>query len=359
MINNDKTIFKYLEPQGNDILSDMNSVDLIDMLYYLDKYYLEYRPILEIDSSITFGIEIEIDNFKDGIFGHWPFQLKLNELMENNKWITKNDISLKSGIEINSEVLNDSVKTWRNIKEVCNFVANYGQIENTCASHVHVGSQFFGENLLYWYRLLKLWSIYENVIYRFSYGEYLTYRDRICRYANPVASDFDQKIPIVKDMLNSCSVYEMLWTLNTPRVTDDVLKKCGITFWRMYADEQYDKYDSFDKYHFGCTTEYRAPNGTLDEIVWQNLILFFTKLLSYCKSDKFDEDILNRRKRNVVRIFSNLDEYSKIYLDQAIELADMIFDKNIDKIYFLRQYLKYFDVADKPFVKARKFTVKN
>ena len=27
-----------------------------------------------------------------------------------------------------------------------------------------------------------------------------------------------------------------------------------------------------------------------------------------------------------------------IYLEQAIELSDMIFDNNLDKIYFLKQY---------------------
>ena len=37
---------------------------------------------------------------------------------------------------------------------------------------------------------------------------------------------------------------------------------------------------------------------------------------------------------------------SKIYVDDALEFVDLIFDNNMDKIYFLRQYLKSFEVSD-------------
>ena len=35
----------------------------------------------------------------------------------------------------------------------------------------------------------------------------------------------------------------------------------------------------------------------------------------------------------------------------------MIFDNNLDKLYFLRQYIKSFELSDKVFAKARKITV--
>ena len=77
----------------------------------------------------------------------------------------------------------------------------------------------------------------------------------------------------------------------------------------------------------------------------------------FCKSDRFDDEILDRRKMQVEEIFSDLWSYSLIYLEQALELCDMIFNNNLDKIYFLRQYLKSFEVANKPFVKAKKITI--
>lgn len=50
--------------------------------------------------------------------------------------------------------------------------------------------------------------------------------------------------------------------------------------------------------------------------------------------------------------------YNKIYLEQALEFADLIFNNNIDKIYFLRQYLKSFESSEIPLKKAKKF-IKN
>ena len=124
----------------------------------------------------------------------------------------------------------------------------------------------------------------------------------------------------------------------------------------MLADNNYDIYEDFNKMTDGCTIELRVPNGTLDEIVWQNYINFFIKMILYCKSKNFDDDILNRRYKSVYNLFGNLDSYSKIYLDQALEFCDMIFNNNLDKLYFLRQYIKSFEITDKPFIKAKKFT---
>ena len=40
----------------------------------------------------------------------------------------------------------------------------------------------------------------------------------------------------------------------------------------------------------------------------------------------------------------------------GLELCDMIFTNNFDKIYFLRQYLKSFEIGKKEYSKAKKFT---
>lgn len=35
--------------------------------------------------------------------------------------------------------------------------------------------------------------------------------------------------------------------------------------------------------------------------------------------------------------------YGEIFLPEALEFSDMIFDNNLDKVYFLKQYLKNCD----------------
>ena len=53
---------------------------------------------------------------------------------------------------------------------------------------------------------------------------------------------------------------------------------------------------------------------------------------------------MKRRRENIDK-YSYLEWYEEIYLDQSLELADMLFDNNLDKIYFLRQYLKSFQTG--------------
>ena len=354
--DNDKTIFEYLKPISNEKLSKLNSDDLKEILIYLDRYYLEYRDGIGIDKNITFGIEIEMEHFKGTVDDHWPFQLKVNEIVGNNSWEVTNDITLNWGREIVSEKLVDCESVWRILRDVCNFASLYGEIDFKSAAHIHIGSQILGNNPVYWYRFFKLWSIYENVIYRFGYGEYLTHRNNIYRHAKPAASFFDSRLSVMEERIDD-GLNKMLCSIKTSDMSIDSLKYYGASYWHMLADKHYNNFEDYSKINYGCTLEFRCPNGTLNEIIWQNNVNFFAKLMLYCKSDKFDEDILNRRRVEVYGIFSNLWEYSKVYLDEVLELSDLIFDNNLDKIYFLRQYLKSFEVAEKPFVKAKKITV--
>lgn len=354
MIDNDMTIFKYLNPTSNDKISLFNNNDINELLIYLNKYYLEYRKILDIDKDITFGIEIEMERFKGKVYDFWPFQFELNQMIDGSRWDVRNDISLNWGREMVSPILTDQEKSWEDIKKVCDFSSKYGEIDVNCSSHVHVGSQIFGDNIIYWIRFLKLWSVYENIIYRFSYGEYLYHRPNINRYSRSSANFFDNILN--KDDLLEMDLYHLLLFMKNCVVREERLKNYSISFWHMLSDNDYGLYDNYNKVNRYCTVEYRCPNGTLDEVVWQNYINFIIKLMLYCKSDKYDEGVLDRRKSINIEIFDKIDEYSKIYLDQAIELCDMIFNNNLDKIYFLRQYIKSFELNNR-FVKAKKFTI--
>ena len=113
------------------------------------------------------------------------------------------------------------------------------------------------------------------------------------------------------------------------------------------------------------TIEFRSPNGTFNSIIWQNNVNFLVKLMLYCKSDKFNEGLINSKISYMKKVsldsdtrdsFFSFNKYSWIYIDQAIELADLIFDNNEDKIYFLRQYIKSYGVSGKPLVRAKRFT---
>ena len=93
------------------------------------------------------------------------------------------------------------------------------------------------------------------------------------------------------------------------------------------------------------TIEFRCPNGTLNPVVWQNNVNLFVNLLKYSKDLSFDDDIVQKRHLINLDKFLELKWYNEIYLEQALELCDMIFNNNLDKIYFLKQYLKSFQVS--------------
>ena len=301
-LENDNTIFKYLKPMDNEIIGIYNKKEIMELFGYINKYYLEYRDRLGVDENITFGIEIEIDHFKGKPIDYWPFQLRLNEIVGNDRWVTKNDWTLKWGREIASDILFDNNKTWNNIKNVCELSSMYGEIDITCASHIHVGSQIFGENTLYWYRFFKLWSIYENVIYRFCYGEYLTHRNKICSYSMPTALFYDNRLSIIKDKLDS-NVYEMINSIKPRDMGEEKIKNFGMNYWHMLADNDYELFEDFNKINYGATIEFKCPNGTLDEMIWQNNVNFVINFMLYCKSEnfnKFDEEVFRTEDLQII-----------------------------------------------------------
>ena len=84
---------------------------------------------------------------------------------------------------------------------------------------------------------------------------------------------------------------------------------------------------------------------------------FFVKLLLYSKSTLFNDDLVQKRHKLTENKYYGLEWYKESYIDQALELCDMMFDNNLDKVYFLRQYLKSFEVSkDNKYIKAKALT---
>ena len=88
------------------------------------------------------------------------------------------------------------------------------------------------------------------------------------------------------------------------------------------------------------TIEKRTGNGTTNHIIIQNDINFTTKLMNYCNNELFDEDLIKRRVQINKKTLSKLRSYNDIDIIGSLELADLIFNNNLDKIYFLKQYFK-------------------
>lgn len=326
------SIFNFLYPQNNDQLSLMTKQELEELKHLLNNYLIDMRSTLGFDRKITMGLELEfafnppnIDIFKRSIDLEREIKEKCPDLFN----CLKQEASFNYGREINTNVLTDSGFVWEYFYKMCNIVSKVANINDRCGSHIHIGTQALGNNPEHWLNFLKLWSTYENIIFRFSYGEHLIHRPIIDDYAKPEAQEF-------------FDTYEKISSEN-PSV-ENILShmsdsKCqAINFKNV-------RVGNYENMFYKNTIEFRTPNGTLNPIIWQNNINFFVRLLEYSKSPNFDNDLLNARLQTSKLLFNNLYMYSQIYFKVALELCDLIFTTNLDKINFLKQYLKDFKIA--------------
>lgn len=334
IMNTDNSLFDYIEPRNNDMFSKMSGIDLQDLLYYIENYYLELRNRLGFDNYITFGLELEFENAMRG-----RIENKLRKMSLSSTWQLKGDGSLDDGAEINSPILKDTSVSWNNLKKVCSVVNANATIGSHSGGHIHVGTQVIGGKTESWLNFIKLWSVYENIIYRFVYGDFLTARPSMNRYAEPMTKDFWKDYQKLKeyDQLNM----------------RDIISKISH---QRYQAVNFNNVSDFNNMANKNTIEFRCPNATIDPTIWQNNINLFVNMLLYSKSTRYNDDIIQNRRNINEDKYSKLSWYGEIYLQQTLELCDMLFTNNFDKVYFLRQYLKSFEIGNKELSKPKPFT---
>ena len=334
---NDSHIFRYFKQKDNNLFSKLDSIDRKDLIKLLNDYLIKYRKILDFSKDITFGFEIEVENDHDKLSN-----IKVDKFFAKDGWYYEGDSSLEFGTEVISPILIDNEKSWKDLKRVCSSISKTSSIDKHAGGHIHVGVQTLGSNYNSWMNFIRLWATYENIIFRFTNGEYLNSRPCIKDYAQPVSSEmWNASIEADSKDHYLSNILDLLYYMDEPAVCFDYVKS-----------------DFCDKKLYKNNIEFRCPNGTLDPTVWQNNTNLFINMLLYSKSTKFDEDIVNKRHMILENDYCKLLKYNQIYLDQVFEFVDMIFNNNIDKINFLRQYLKNMEIApnNNDYYKAKKFT---
>ena len=110
--------------------------------------------------------------------------------------------------------------------------------------------------------------------------------------------------------------------------------------------EKYSSKDRAIRFSKFNTIEIRTPFGTLNSSINQNNILFFYKIFEYITSNRYDDEFINNKFDKIKNRKSILIEYNKININEVLELADILYDNNLDKIYFLKQCLKLYNNND-------------
>lgn len=283
---------------------------------------LEYRQELDLKNN-TFGLELE---FCDGKLRTVRDELLENDL-KNWKCITDSTVCVPKkgyehitlGGEVISPIFYGSKEDWQELKKACEIIKFcQGDINEKTAGHIHVGTQLFDKEVEL-DNFIFLWAAFENVIKKFFYGEFIE-----GNFFTKLALDCSDEFYFAN--FN----YENLNNLREVRKRHD--KSYAVSF---------HKTTSFE-FHINNTIEFRAICGTLEEEVWQNNINFLLHFMTWAKRLTKEEKKLI--KENYIDTF----EFQKTELnfDKAIFLSNCIFNKEIDKLYFLKQYFKDFYLKD-------------
>lgn len=341
-------LFQFMKPDDHDNFNSLSKNDLNELLTLLDEYRLVYRNHLGLSEDATFGLELEF------IPNSLKFATDIYNYLKGhtNHWILK-DETTNLGLEVSTSIVYDKEKSWHMLHDVCNFLKQYGQVSTMSGGHIHVGAHVLGEDKNSWYRFLYLIAAYENILYRFGYGEYLNAR-RSIPYAFPVMKIWEKELKELEGIEDPGMLLQKL----------PYSRNQSINFFHV---------QNFKEKEYFNTIEFRFPNASLNPIIWQNNVNTFIKLMLAVKKDSFDFNTVqerlekNRWMKDIELEFDktkgeypfslkNIEQYEQIQLDQALEFCDLVFENNIDKLYFLRQYLKSNEMAKEPFQKAKKFT---
>ena len=305
------------ELTNNTQFRKLNRKSLKEFKELLKDYKLSYRNKLKLDEKLQFGVEIEFDGF--------PMEMVNNFLyIVSPEWKVVPERSLAEGGEVISPILHNNENSWDYLNEVCSFLSVAGaKDDELTGAHVHAGADILGYNTKAWKNLGKLIMAYENIIFRFSSGEYNRLRDGIDLMAYPIALDL---------------YYEYKYNSEYDSCLASVLYFLGIK----------EKFQSFNFKNVKMfdlesrvkknTIEYRLPNGTFEPVIWQNNVNMFLHLLDACNRD-LDEDYIKKRINRLDEVY-NYTGYDKIDEEGALNFVDQIFDNDLDKAYFLRQYYK-------------------
>ncbi len=317
----------------NDSFTSLKNEDLVTLLNQINDFNLSYRPTLSLKDKVTFGIELEEE-------GVGPNQVEWFLYLNHIKnWEADTDNSLKKpSCEIKSPILHDQEADWKQLKKICMFLKRKGAISHRNAGgHLHIGTQILGLNWNYWENFLKLYTCYEPVLFRFGYGDKLTPREKLTHYANPRRTVVRQ---ILRGLPQDHSNINLLFSPIASCLRDHrgAIAFGSTSFYTSTPIEGKDK-----------TIEFRFPNATTEEVIWQNNINTFCKMMTSC-TQGIDQDFLDYKlaklKEEEFPSYGNDPlVYQEIILKDALEFADLVFDNNLDKCYFLRQYFKGFQVA--------------
>lgn len=368
-----------VDKSSNIILKSLSDDDLINLFKRINHSPLVFRDRLFLPDYISFGNEIEVN---DAPLDRTVLLVELfndvNDLEEDNRYVVHQEETTETGAEIVTPILSDSTTNWSVFYEMYSLLSDTGAtIGGNTSSHLHIGTHMINtpEKLSL---LLKTFVVFEPIIFKFGYGysseprTFLRARENRSIFS-PMMSP--KRVRNFTDILDN-------YNYRSPSLMDGCFRDFLATELRFRSVFNFNNFD-FNKLQSGTSgdhpsnkdhLEVRCFNGTLNPEIAQNNINLITKIITAVLNGRIDTEYVlseyskyKKKRYNFDRFCSLLDEdkeitqynrlldgFNKVKLDKALRLADMIFDNELDKCYFLKQYLKLFDVQEEDIIKLVK-----
>ncbi len=263
---------------------------------------LEYRSRLTIPERTNFGLELELDQV------NYEEVFKLVKSNFGDSWIIKQDDSLTKdkNAELVSPVFKNKKSTWLLLQKMGLLLQKINPDYSKCSFQVNFDGHLLPtiEDRV---RFLKLYSMYEDIIHRFSKGEDSEYRESLDMYASPIILALKGVQGYGQDAI-------------VDYFSDN--KRYGIVF------------KTKDK----NLIEFRTPNMTSNPILMQNYITAFYYLLKFATSKKYPKKEIDEYIEKFCKIYL-LEGYEIERKEKALKLSSMIFPHKQDQLYFMHQYL--------------------
>lgn len=317
----------------------MEKLEENSILDYLSKMPFEYRDNLNVPEDMNFGTEIEFMVKQRNNVEREFRKFMLNQAgkkkyfkLTNDPRVVKSNTGMKI-IELKTPVLKNTKEDFCILRNIINDMTSDEIVpSNQKGIHVHADMSQLENNPEHLETLLKLLCLYEHIINRFSYGEEDRTNINLANYSRQISNklykylkrngkleDFDKSIKELREIFN--------------------LKTYAI---------------NFHQKDFNCKTdtiEIRQFNSSFNPVIIQNDINLVLSMIHNTINNNVDKELLDYK----------FDEYdNKLYsskssfdlnLSDAIEFSDLVFNKQEDQDYFLRQY------AIKPHSKEKKLVI--
>ena len=311
----------------------MNEQELHALLEYLKNLNLSYRKELNVSSDINFGIDMQFLGSSIKVMERCIKDVnKSTNFVNNSKYALTFNKSLysvlkdKSEIEFNTPIFNNSKDFFDDFKKLLVIFQKNGlEYSFNKGIHIHVDLSIFDKDSISLLTFLKLYSVFENIIFRFGYGEQEDSNSNIDMFSRPSSElihdyipsfsySFDENISNLKQILK-CKSYSLNFHTHDNKVKNDTL-------------------------------EFRMFNNTFNPVIIQNYISMVGNMIDSVVNKRIDLDMLDYTYSQYINNMS-LESYSKVDSSSALEFSDLVFNHSIDKDYFLKQYF----IKDNPKIK--------